>query len=173
MSYEIVRSVRYDRNENKVFIECASNNVRPLSFSQCVISDSDSLRQLFNALLDGDFQLRKTNGTKKIRTAFEAVREEEQKRYGRTLNQYAELNAMLNMLDNEFSKKEVYWSRWLELKERFTNTDRNNLNDVMRIWWRSRDIGIFSLDDKRSMEFDIRNKDINSLYELFKDNVLK
>lgn len=172
MSYEIVRSVRYDRNENKVFIECASNNVRPLLFSQCVISDSDSLRQLFNALLDGDFQLLKTNGTKKVRTAFDAVREEEQKRYGRTLNQYAELTAILKMLDDEFSRKEVTDAWWLELKERFAYTDLNNLNDVMRIWWKLRDNGIFTLDDKWEMETIVKNNEINSLYELFKEKIL-
>lgn len=173
MSYEIVRSVRYDRNENKVFIECASNNVRPLSFSQFVISDSDSLRQLFNALLDGDFQLRKTNGTKKIRTAFDAVRNEEQKRYGMTLNRYTELTALQTMLDHEFSKTGITDQWWLESKERFSEVDRFNLNEVSRIWWKLRDKGIFSLDDKRSMEFDIKNKDINLLYELFKEKVLK
>ena len=74
MSYEIVRSVRYDSKDNKVFIECVSNNVRPLSFNQWIIEDRDSLRQLFNDLMDGAFQLRKTNGTKKVRTAFDAER---------------------------------------------------------------------------------------------------
>ena len=89
-----------------------------------------------------------------------------------TLNRYAELTALLKMLDDEFSKTEVNGTRWLELKSMFAKTDRNNLNEILWIWWKLRDNGIFSLDDKMAMESDIRNKDINSLYELFKEKVL-
>lgn len=170
MSYEIVRSVRYDRNENKVFIESASNNLLPLLFCRWEIEDTDCLLKLLKALMDGELQLQKTNGTKKISTAFDTVREEEQKRYGMTLNSYAELTAMLKMLDDEFSKKEVTDAWWLELKEMFTNTDRNNRNEVMRIWWEFSD---FSLYDKWVIEDVVKNNEINSLYELFKEKVLK
>lgn len=172
MSYEIVRSVRYDRKENKVFIESASNNLRPLLFSRWEVDDTDCLLKLLEALMSGDLQLRKTNGTKKIRTAFDAVREEEQKRYGMTLNRYAELTAMLKMLDDEFSKKEVTYAWWLKLKDRFANTDRNSLNEVMRIWWKLGDKGIFCLTDKWVIEEVVKNNEINSLYELFKEKVL-
>lgn len=168
MSYEIVKSIRYDRKENKVFIDSASNNVRPLLFSRWEVEGTDCLLKLLKALMDGELQLRKTNGTKKIRTAFDAVREEEQKRYGMTLNNYAELTAMLKMLDDEFSKKEVTDAWWLKLKEMFANTDCNNLNNVRRIWWEFSD---FSLRDKWSIEEVVKNNEINSLYELFKENV--
>jgi len=171
MSYEIVKSVRYDRKENKLFVESASNNVIPLSFRRWEVEDTDCLLKLFNALLDGDLELRKTNGTKKIRTAFDAVREEEQKRYGRTLNRYAELTALLKMLDEEFDRTEVTDEWWLEMKERFEKTDRHNLYDVLRIWWKLRDNGIFNLDDKWAVVSAIINKEINSLYELFKEKV--
>lgn len=168
MSYEIVKAVRYDRKENKVFIDSASNNLRPLLFSRWEVEDTDCLLKLLKALMDGELQLRKTNGTKKIRTAFDAVREEEQKRYGMPLNNYAELTAMLKMLDDEFSKKEVTDAWWLKLKGTFAKTDRNNLNDVMRIWWKFSD---FRLDDKWVIEEVVKNNEINSLYELFKEKV--
>lgn len=171
MSYEIVKSIRYDRKENKVFIESSPNNVRPSIFSRWEIDDTDCLLKLLEALMSGDLQLRKTSGTKKIRTAFDAVSEEEHKRYGMTLNQYAELTAMLKMLDDEFSKKEVTYTWWLKLKERFANTDRNSLYEVMRIWWKLGDKGIFCLTDKWAIEEVVKNNEINSLYELFKEKV--
>lgn len=171
MSYEIVKSIRYDRKENKVFIDSASNNLRPLLFRRWEIDDTDCLLKLLKALMDGELQLRKTNGTKKIRIAFDAVCEEMQKRYGRSLNSYAELTAMLKMLDDEFSKKEVTDEWWLELKETFAKTYRNYLYEVMRIWWKLRDNGIFSVENKWAMMSAIRDKEINSLYELFKEKV--
>ena len=81
MSYELCKRINLDRKNNKIKITCASNNIRPISYSTYEIFEDikdfdEKLLNLFMSLQSGDIQISTINdNTENFEYAMWKVRE--------------------------------------------------------------------------------------------------
>ena len=144
MSYELCKRINLDRKNNKIKVTCASNNIRPISYSTYEIFEDiedfdEKLLNLFMSLQSGDIQISTINdNTEDFEYAMWKVREYLRKN---NINSYEDLyikrkdeyiNRLYNFVGFERSTLESEIDRGYEDYKKYEEWKKTKTKDYIK-----------------------------------------
>lgn len=166
MSYELCKRIVLNEKKNKIKITCASNNVRPITYSTCGLCEGeryknytfkDKLLCLFTSMQDGNIQISTINeNTEKFEYAMVKVSEYLKEN---NINSYTDLYEKRGLVAEQ--KRFAYANLKMSTKEDYWERSRENC-EIYSAWRKSQ--------DKNEVEIVENRIYLQSLWDVYADS---